>query len=375
MIVSGCPDAHELLRALDGAGEPETEAHVRDCAECRLAMAAFARTGSVTDGGTLEVEEALAWIEDVQRRLKTSLSPGDRLGRYEIRACAGIGGMGVVYEAYDPELDRRIALKVLRPHHRGEGSRRLSREARALAKLSHPNVVSVFDVGSEGDRVFIAMELIDGSTLREWLDEVRSRAEVLEAFIEAGRGLAAAHERGLVHRDFKPDNVLVGEDGRVVVTDFGLARHRFVSDTDDVTRDGAIVGTPAYMAPEVRSGGDVDARSDQFSFAVALYQALHGHLPRVDLPLMQGARSAQLGWRLRRVLRRALDGDPSKRFRTMDALVEELERCRAPRRGPAILAVAATVGSLAVAATSTDDTTSAHLSPTWTTIASPNAPP
>ena len=352
MAASGCPDAHELLGVLDGDGDPETEAHVAACSDCRMAVDAFVRTGSMTELGFEKESSAVAWVEEVQRRLKTSLSPGDVLGRYEIRGCAGLGGMGLVYEAYDPELERRVALKVLRPHRRREGQRRLLREARALAKLSHPNVVSVFDVGTDDDRVFIAMEFIDGPTLRDWLDEAPSVSDILDVFAEAGRGLAAAHDRGLVHRDFKPDNVLVGDDGRVLVTDFGLARHRTASASDDVTREGAIVGTPAYMAPEVRSGGDVDARSDQFGFAVALYQALHGHLPRVDLPLMQGARTDELPWRARRLLRRALAGDPSKRYPTMDALVAELGRCRASHRGRVALfaAGAAGIASTAVGA-------------------------
>jgi eukaryotic-like serine/threonine-protein kinase len=372
MAASGCPSAHELLKALDGEGDPETDAHVSDCPDCRLAMEAFVRTGSVTDVGSGEESSAIAWVEQIQQRLKTSFSPGDTLGRYEIRGCAGIGGMGMVYEAHDPELDRRVALKLLRPHRRAEGQRRLLREARSLAKLSHPNVVSVFDVGTDEGSVFIAMEFIDGPTLREWLAEAPSAGEIFEVFAEAGRGLAAAHDRGLVHRDFKPDNVLVGEDGRVVVTDFGLARHRFSSESDDVTREGAIVGTPAYMAPEVRSGGDIDARSDQFSFAVALYQALHGHLPRVDLPLMQGARTDKLPWRVRRLVRRALAGEPSKRFPTMHGLVAELERCGAPRRGRTALAVAAAAVLLAATLAITKDDAIAHLSPTWSSLAAPS---
>ena len=335
-------------------------------------MDAFVRTGSVTDVGLEEPSRAVAWVEEIQQRLRASLSPGDTLGRYEIQGCAGVGGMGIVYEAYDPELDRRVALKVLRPHRRGEGQKRLMREARALAKLSHPNVVSVFDVGTDDDRVFIAMELVVGPTLREWLAAGPTLDELLAVFAAAGRGLAAAHDRGFTHRDFKPDNVLVSEDGRVVVTDFGLARHRSSSQSDDVTREGAIVGTPAYMAPEVRSGGEVDARSDQFGFAVALYHALHGHLPRVDLPLMRGARRHELSWRLRRLLRRALAGDPADRFPSMQALVVELERCRTRSRATAALAVAAAVGALAVTFAVTHDRPSARLSPAWSSLAAPS---
>lgn len=222
-----------------------------------------------------------------------------RIGRYLLLGILGSGGMGVVHSAYDPKLDRRIALKIL---HGGDsqslGSReRLLREAQAMARLSHPNVVTVHDVGEHEGRVFVAMESIEGRTLTRWLaDEKRSVREILAIFVEAGQGLAAAHDKGLVHRDFKPDNVMVGDDGRVRVMDFGLARPAVYAQDDlepretpsanavgalenPVTVDGALVGTPMYMAPEQWRGVEVDARTDQFSFCVALYQALYRELP------------------------------------------------------------------------------------------------
>ncbi|MCB9561907.1 MAG: serine/threonine protein kinase [Kofleriaceae bacterium] len=226
------------------------------------------------------------------------LTPGTRVDRYEIVAWLGAGGMGVVYEAFDPELRRRVALKLVRAIRPGATwEARLLREAQAMAQLSHPAVVPVFDVGSYDGGVFVAMELVDGGTLKGWLQaERRSWRAALTTLIAAGRGLAAAHAAGLVHRDFKPDNVLVGKDGRVRVTDFGLARIAAAdTDGDDggadvdrarpaagvadvLSRPGAIAGTPAYMAPET-AAGVADARSDQFAFCVTLYEALYGERP------------------------------------------------------------------------------------------------
>ena len=299
---------------------------------------------------------------------------GTRLGDFELLEEIGRGAMGVVYRARQESLGRDVALKVMPPS-QGMGADRASRfelEAVTAGRLEHPNIVRVLSAGEAERLQFIAMELVVGPTLREWLAAGPTLDELLAVFAAAGRGLAAAHDRGFTHRDFKPDNVLVSEDGRVVVTDFGLARHRSSSQSDDVTREGAIVGTPAYMAPEVRSGGEVDARSDQFGFAVALYHALHGHLPRVDLPLMRGARRHELSWRLRRLLRRALAGDPADRFPSMQALVVELERCRTRSRATAALAVAAAVGALAVTFAVTHDRPSARLSPAWSSLAAPS---
>jgi serine/threonine protein kinase len=234
-----------------------------------------------------------------------ALGRGSTLGRYLILDFLGVGGMGVVYSAYDPGLDRKVAIKLLRPTtnaHGGTtaGRSRLLREAQALARLSHPNVIAVHDVGTFEDQVFVAMEYAEGQTLSAWLrEEPRSVREIVAAFLEAGRGLAAAHAAGLVHRDFKPANVLFG-NGRARVLDFGLActdvsresGERVVALEDlppalplpppltgDSTQDpslnalgtpltmtGTLMGTPAYMAPEQMAGRPVDARTDQFSF-------------------------------------------------------------------------------------------------------------
>jgi tetratricopeptide (TPR) repeat protein len=285
----------------------------------------------------------------------TADASGQSVGRYRLLRCIGQGGMGTVYAAHDPELDRTVAVKLLR----GEMSRdqaglatRLQREAQALARLSHANVVAVHDVGASAQGVFIAMELIEGTTLRTWLGEPRPWRAIVQTFVSAGRGLEAAHRAGLVHRDFKPDNVLIGRDGRVCVTDFGLARVGGVVDaaTGDpnsplnvsLTRTGALVGTPAYMAPEQMRGGTVDERTDIFSFCVSLYEALAGVRPfagqtqgelleAIDARRWQRGRIGSVPRGTRRILERGLAPAPSDRPRTMAEVLLELARDPAVR--------------------------------------------
>ena len=240
------------------------------------------------------------WQPRVERERTLSFERGQAIGRFMVLGPVGAGGMGEVYAAYDPELDRRVAVKVLRAKlsDTDKGSSLLLREAQATAKLQHPNVVVIYDVGTVDERVFIAMELLDGETAKTWL---RSRhpswREILEVFIAAGRGLAAAHAANLVHRDFKPDNVMITRDGQVRVMDFGVARpvdagdERAMTETlngaapapyleANLTRTGALVGTPAYMAPEQFLADEpIDARTDQFNYCVALYEALYGERP------------------------------------------------------------------------------------------------
>jgi eukaryotic-like serine/threonine-protein kinase len=295
-----------------------------------------------------------------------SLRRGSTLGRYVVIERLGAGGMGVVYAAYDPSLDRKVALKLLRFGSSSDstaGRARLLREAQAIARLSHPNVVTVHDVGMLDDRVFVAMEFVDGLTLGGWLEETaRSWREILEVFAQASRGLAAAHAAGLVHRDFKPDNVMLGRDGRVRVMDFGLARPAGdgataqgggsatgdASGTDadasgsllacSMTATGAIMGTPAYMAPEQHRGHDTDARTDQFSFCVALYEALYRHkpfagssLPSLMVRVLEGnvrepGRARDVPGYLWPVIRRGLSVEPERRFPDMASLLRALER-------------------------------------------------
>jgi hypothetical protein len=319
---------------------------------------------------------------------------GDVLGRYAIERVLGAGGMGLVYAAHDPDLDRRVAIKVLRGDAAEESRVRLLREARAMAKLSHPNVITVYEVGTASGVDFVAMELLENGTLAEWLRaERRPLAEVLKRFRAAGAGLVAAHARGLVHRDFKPANVLLGRDGQVVVTDFGLARG-FDSEVNaetlpavtapaaprgavaledtlaaapassptprsrpgdlstTLTRTGAVLGTPAYMAPEQFTGVGVGPAADQFAFAVAMWEGLTGARPfrgdtieQMRAAVERGAPSAAaLPRAVRPVLVRALARDPAARWPDMAALLAALDRrTRRPGRLAGIAVVLAGV--------------------------------
>jgi serine/threonine protein kinase len=291
-----CLDANEVVRVLEGEPPVGFEDHVDSCGDCRALMVELARS--------FDVEETT-------------------IGRYVVLEPIGAGAMGIVYRAYDPELDRDVALKLVRAQ--------VSREAQAMAKLAHPNVVAVYDAATEGDQSFVAMELVDGSDLEVWLREPRTWREIVARFIEAGRGLAAAHAAGIVHRDFKPSNVLVGTDGRTRVTDFGLAVA-----LEDASERRIPRGTPAYMSSEVKAGGSADARSDQYSFALALCEAVTG----------ERAISPKLPRRLRAPIARALSEAPADRYPNMDTLVAALERALRPRR--AWLAIPLVAGAIAI---------------------------
>ncbi len=345
-------------------------------------------------------------------RRELELQPGERIGDgFRIERRLGSGGMGVVYLARDESLDRPVAVKL---HRAGAGVDRLQREAMAMARLAHPNVITVHEVGRLGDRVFVAMEFVPGGTLRAWLKaRPRPWRDALALCLAAGEGLAAAHDAGLVHRDFKPENVIVGDDGRPRVGDFGLARAVGESATDLVTSDlqrsglrtpvpsvsatarsasaaleetappatpppssprtdvdpvaetaydaeldrsgngilsdrltmtGVLVGTPAYMSPEQFAGGDVDARADQFAFAVMTWEALHGKRPfaGADQRVLRAAveagriqappRDSPVPARVRVVLTRALAVDPAKRYPSMHELLEALRAASRPAR-------------------------------------------
>jgi len=318
--------------------------------------------------------------------------PGDAkklstIGRYVILDSIGMGGMGLVCAAYDPKLSRKIALKVLRNAASDEastaGRNRLFREAQALAKLSHPNVVTVHDVDVFEGQVYIAMEFVEGTTLREWLrEQPRTWKDILQKFILAGRGVAAAHQADIIHRDFKPSNVLIGKEGDVRVADFGVAKERDRSQRDpdrdfveferrrrtmdhgdgssldtsaedalideiqsnvsmDLTVAGRMVGTPAYMAPEQHMGLPVGPHTDQYAFCVSMYEALYGRLPfegkdrreqlskmtegRLPPPPKDGAARHVPSW-LHKVLTRGLRPHPSERWPSMEALLSALAR-------------------------------------------------
>ncbi len=301
------------------------------------------------------------------------------VGRYILVEMIGRGGMGEVYAAHDPQLDRKIALKLVRSQRfeQADVRARLSREARAMAQVRHANVAAVYDAGELEGGVFIAMELVDGVTLNRWLDdETRSWREIVRTFAAAGAGLVAAHAAGLVHRDFKPDNVLVERGGRVVVTDFGLAA---LPDTEPppttesgrvdisldatylATRAGSLLGTPRYMSPEQFRGEPTDASTDQFSFAVSLYEALYDVLPFGEATSVEALATAVIAGvvrprpagspvprRIHAILARALSRRRTARFASMAAMLRELDRAAKPR-WPAV-AIAGGAVALAAAA-------------------------
>ena len=303
-------------------------------------------------------------LDDVDVRLARSLVKEGLLGtarqpvcigRFEVEEPAGFGAMGRVYVCSDPTLRRRVALKLLRPGEDDNGAavlrERLIGEAQALARLSHPNVVAVYEVGTEGDDVFLAMEYVAGPDLRTWMRPKRPWRSVVSVFVDAGRGLAAAHRAGIIHRDFKPQNVVVGDDGRVRVLDFGLAVQLDVEITragepaspeqsSTASRRRGPPGTPAYLAPELRIGGIADERSDQYSFCVSLYEALHGARPG------RGTRASDAPAWVLAVLDRGLAENPADRFDSMDALVAALLADPSARRRR----IAVTASVLAVAA-------------------------
>jgi tetratricopeptide (TPR) repeat protein/predicted Ser/Thr protein kinase len=333
-----------------------------------------------------EVTQVVGDSEDTGRDLPAM----QKVGRYVLSKLLGAGGMGVVYVAYDAELDRRVALKFISPAQANSVDKdialqRLHREALAMAKLSHPNVVPVFDVGTHEGQVFVALEYIDGVTLRKWLaQKPRTVREIVSIYLQAGRGLVAAHAAGILHRDFKPDNVVVDLDGRPRVLDFGVARYFGdpVEDTevptlpDDrlssrvstpglvvpITTEGELIGTPAYMSPEQLRGKNADARSEQFSFAVALHEALYGVRPFAGskiLPLVtnieanrtvpvDGKRRVPRG--LRAILLRALRAKPAERFPKMADFLDALEKEIGKRAGVVALSIGLPVALAGIAA-------------------------
>ena len=345
-----CLDANDVARFLDGE-EPDTafaahEDHIDTCADCRALVTELGRALDVAEParGSTDGWEVHSGAELVAR--------GTQIDRYVVLDAIGAGAMGVVYRAYDPELDRDVALKLVRvlgEQVRSEQARaRLLREAQTMARLAHPNIVAVYDASIYGSHVFVAMELVEGVDLEAHLaQQPRSTRELVGLFVPAGRGLAAAHAAGIVHRDFKASNVLVGNDGRVRVTDFGLAvsageaepAHPVAKGSSRLTEDGTLIGTPAYMAPEVRAGKPADARSDQFSFAVALCEALTGK--RTPSPSLTGP--------LRTIITRGLAESPADRYPSTGALIDALERTLVPRLRRALPFAAAAVGAVAVA--------------------------
>jgi tetratricopeptide (TPR) repeat protein/predicted Ser/Thr protein kinase len=325
-------------------------------------------------------------MEAVRARAEGALFGGDapaRLGRYLVVEKLAGGGMGVVYRGYDPELHRKVALKVLHPRQHGDerAHARMLTEARALAKLDHPNVVRVHDVLGEAGQVVIVMELVEGVTLTAWEREAatpRPWRDIVATYLQAAQGLAAAHGVGVIHRDFKPANAIIGRDGRVRVLDFGLARSvdapvanplatgspgaaHDAPDATGLTRTGEVVGTLGYTAPEQLAGEQAEPASDQFSFCVALHRALEGHPPFIGTTPDELLASIRTGrferassprplppW-LRTVVARGLRAAPGERFADMRALIDELERPRGWRRWRGVALAGAIVAAAGVA--------------------------
>jgi serine/threonine protein kinase len=345
----------------------KVEGHLAGCRDCRALVAALAQDAA-TDSNVETVKHERQSPSQVTELPKRTI--GDRVGRYLILSTLGTGGMGVVFSAYDPQLDRKVALKLLRSGLQlatKDAQKRLRREAQAIAQLSHPNVVGVYDVGTDGGDLYIAMEFVEGETLTQWLKSYpRTWREIIDVFLQAAKGLVAAHGVGLLHRDFKPDNVLVGGDGRVRVTDFGLARSLLVLDEESargqntpslptalsssLTATGTVLGTPRYMPPEQLTGPDIDARADQFSFCVALYEALYGAHPLVgntsvamldkSTPAIPPPDGTKVPASIGRAIMRGLERDRSKRFPMISQLMAELIP-PAPKFTPRVAAFAA----------------------------------
>ncbi|MBX7083355.1 MAG: serine/threonine-protein kinase [Nannocystaceae bacterium] len=353
-----------------------------------------------------------ALLAEVRARLFGHAASRVRFGRYEAIAPLGVGGTGLVLRGRDPELGREVAIKLVRGRGGGVASpqTRLLREAQALARLAHPNVVAVFDVGryagplpwhgggrDQTEGVYLVMELVEGEDLSQWLARPRALVDILAVFTAAGRGLAAAHAHGLLHRDFKPHNVLVGRDGRVRVADFGLTQARAgvpdtpsggdaaTLDSASLTDDGVVLGTPMYMAPEQHAGEALDERADQYAFCFALREALWGRPAAADLAALLALKrtAPQLPSRpgvpaaLARAIERGLQPRASARWPSMDALLHALESATRPpwwRRpwrwlglgGVAALAVVPWLGTAEAALCAADD-------PGWSTVWSADA--
>lgn len=325
--MTACPDENELVLLAEGALEGDErrriDRHLDGCAECSRLVGHLAK---------LAVPNAM---------------PGSLVGapaapvRYKIVRQIGEGAMGVVWEAEDTKLDRRVALKFVRPEGAVDESlrRRLLREAKALARIRHRNVVAVFDAGEADDEVCLVLELVVGTNARAWRDaRPRTHDEIVGVWRQAAAGVAAVHRAGIVHRDIKPDNVLVADDGRVLVGDFGLATGD-LGTTLNLTITGAVVGTPSYMAPELLTGAVAAVASDQFALCSSMWEAITGERPfggatiadlvlamtrPLAIPHAVGAQRDVLD-----VLRRGLAWDPAERYPNVDALSAALDRAGA----------------------------------------------
>lgn len=329
---AGYADRHLLE-----AERARVDEHIDTCEACRELVSALVKTQS--EDGAMRAGDAASSLDERELAALAGnvLPPGTKVGPYTLEQPLDAGGMGLVYTAHDDRLSRRIAIKGLR--RAGGRAEQLLREARTMAQLAHPNVVAVYDVLEGHGQLFLAMELVSGQSVRQWLDAApRGWKETVDVFLAAGAGLAAAHAAGIVHGDIKPANLLFGEDGRVRITDFGLSSSSLAPDESLGVR-----GTPAYMAPAQLAGAPCDAAGDQYAFCVSLFEALFGALPGAP-----ATRAPRVPRALRRLLARGLDAQPSGRYPSMQRLLRDLRAARHPRgrwvvAGAAVLALAALV--------------------------------
>jgi len=348
-----------LSRIAQGQAQPDPEqsSHLQRCEECSAIVA-----------GLMRVETGLEMTAPSPRGSGGTPVVHEVIGRYRVTRLLGEGAMGRVFGALDPELGRDVAIKVVRGASSPELRSRLLREAQTAARLKHPHIVTVYDAGTLDEEVFVAMELVPGGSVRTWLAKSPSWREVLRVFIGAGKGLAAVHDAGLVHRDFKPDNVLLDADGTARVSDFGLVGVEQASATPpasarewDLTRTGTLMGTPAYMAPELFRGAPATPASDQFAFCVSLFEALAGERPfrastfeQLKEVVARGvitAPSKEVPAWLLKLVRRGLSANPAERFASMHELVAALEQTPARRQRRVVVALGVG-GALALVAAS-----------------------
>ncbi|NUP12310.1 MAG: protein kinase [Polyangiaceae bacterium] len=344
-----CPDTESLCGFVEGRlGETDRavlEHHLDGCPTCRRAI--------VEVGRALGSPTPISATTDQPPVTRSTAPPSHRVSRYEIRREVAAGGMGVVYEGWDPSLGRRVALKLMRPDRKtAAATEQLADEARALARVSHPNVLTVFDVGIEGDSVFVAVEYIEGVTMdKGWPHRARSYRDRIDAYMQAAKGLAAIHAAGLTHRDIKPSNILLGNDGRVRITDFGLAAAE--------GQRALPAGTPGYMAPEQRSG-EVSAHADQFALAVCLAEALLGERVTAGTTAEDLEKKARGAWgdtppprSLWAAIATALSADPSRRHSNVESFARAVETSvqdapRSTRGGQRFIGIAIGVAAVAI---------------------------
>ncbi len=352
-----CLDENEVVALLSGGLRGDAlqvaQQHLDGCEECLDLVGLFQQAEADEENPLAERRsqnhETPVLEMSESEEINFNAKPGSKIGRYEILRPIGRGGMGVVYLATDPKLGRKVAIKLVKPSLKADDrvqhyERRLMREARAMAQLTHPNVLTIYDVGMHGDQVFLASEWVDGATLEDWICEhTHHWQSIVTMFRGAARGLAAAHEAGLIHRDFKPSNVMIGKDHRVLVFDFGLVKSTRATMGEITTQlsGNFIVGTPAYMSPEQMVGDPADERSDQFSFCASLYESIAGKRPFAGRSLVELLSNIKAGkieeprkipkW-LWELLKRGLQRKPEDRYPSMNAVLAVMDAGLADRR-------------------------------------------